>query len=69
MFGRHKNMSINTVKLYLVIIIMYVYHALINTLSAHMIHINLNMIFCTHTEHSLCLCLCQPEQGWQKITF
>ena len=26
------------------IIIMYIYHALINTLSAHMIHINLNMI-------------------------
>ena len=25
---------------------MYNYHALINALSAHMIHINLNMIFC-----------------------
>ena len=34
-----------------IIITMYVYHALINTLSAHMIHINLNMIFCTHVEH------------------
>ena len=33
------------------IIIMYIYHALINALSAHMIHINLNMIFCTHAEH------------------
>ena len=31
---------------------MYIYHALINALSAHMIHINLNMIFCTHVEHS-----------------
>ena len=31
---------------------MYIYHARINTLSAHMIHINLNMIFCTHVEHS-----------------
>ena len=31
---------------------MYIYHALINTLSAHMIHINLNMIFYTHVEHS-----------------
>ena len=31
---------------------MYIYHALINALSAHMIHINLNMIFYTHTEHS-----------------
>ena len=33
------------------IIIMYIYHVLINALSAHMIHINLNMIFCTHIEH------------------
>ena len=31
---------------------MYIYHALMNTLSAHMIHINLNMIFYTHVEHS-----------------
>ena len=38
--------------LYLIIIIMYIYHALINALSAHMIHINLNMIFATHVEHS-----------------
>ncbi len=35
-----------------IIIIMYIYHALINALSAHMIHINLNMIFYTHVEHS-----------------
>ena len=34
------------------LIIMYMYHALINALSAHMIHINLNMIFYTHVEHS-----------------
>ena len=34
-------------------IIMYIYHALINALSTHMIHINLNMIFHTHVEHSL----------------
>ena len=34
------------------IIIMYIYHALINALSAHMIHVNLNMIFYTHVEHS-----------------
>ena len=32
---------------------MYIYHALINALSAHMIHINLNMIYYTHVEHSL----------------
>ena len=31
---------------------MYIYHALINALSVHMIHINLNMIFYTHVEHS-----------------
>ena len=28
----------------IIIIIMYIYHALINALSAHMIHLNLNMI-------------------------
>ena len=31
---------------------MYIYRALINTLSAHMIHINLTLIFYTHVEHS-----------------
>ena len=31
---------------------MSIYHALINALSAHMIHINLNMIFYTPVEHS-----------------
>ena len=36
----------------LIIIIMYIYHALINALSAPLIHINLNMIFYTHVEHS-----------------
>ena len=34
------------------VIINHIYHALINALSAHMIHINLNMIFYTHVEHS-----------------
>ena len=29
---------------------MYIYHALINALSAHMIHINLNVIF--YVKHS-----------------
>ena len=32
--------------------IMYIYHALINTLSARMILINLNTVFYTHVEHS-----------------
>ena len=38
----------------MLIIIMYIYHALISALSAHIIHIiiNLNMIFYTHVEHS-----------------
>ena len=33
---------------------MYIYHVCINTLSAHIVHIiiNLNMIFYTHEEHS-----------------
>ena len=31
---------------------MHVYRALINALRARMIHINLNMIFYTHVEHS-----------------
>ena len=35
-----------------IIIIMYIYYALINALSGHMIHINLNVIFNTHVEHS-----------------
>ena len=35
-----------------IIIIKYIYHAIINALSAHMIHINVNMIFYTHVEHS-----------------
>ena len=31
---------------------MYIYHALIKALSAHMIHINLNMLFYRHVEYS-----------------
>ena len=31
---------------------MYIYHMLINALSALMIHINLNTMFCTHVENS-----------------
>ena len=29
---------------------MYIYHALVNALSAHMIHINVNLISYTHVE-------------------
>ena len=35
-----------------IIIIMYIYHALINALSAHIIHINLITIFYTYVEDS-----------------
>ena len=31
---------------------MYIYHALINALSAHMVYVNLKRIFYTHVEHS-----------------
>ena len=31
---------------------MYIDHELINALSVHIIHINLNVIFYTHVEHS-----------------
>ena len=36
----------------IIIIIVYIYHALINALSAYMIHINLNTVFYTHIEHN-----------------
>ena len=42
----------------LIIIIMYIYHALTNGLSAHVIHVNLNMIFYTHVEHSPTKTIC-----------
>ena len=38
--------------LYIYIIIMYIYRVLINALSTHIMHINLNIIFYTHVEHS-----------------
>ena len=38
--------------LIMTIIIMYVYHAIIDALSAHMIRDNLNTIFYTHVEQS-----------------
>ena len=34
------------------VVITYVYHALVNTLSAPVICINISMIFYTHAEHS-----------------
>ena len=36
----------------IIIVIIYTYYALINALSAHIIHINLNTIFYTHVEDS-----------------
>ena len=38
---------------FFLLIITYIYRALVNALSAHIIHINLNMIFYTHVKHSL----------------
>ena len=35
---------------FMIIIIMDIYHALINALGAHIIYINLNTIFCTYVE-------------------
>ena len=38
---------------HIIIIIMHtIYYALLNALSPHMIHVNLNMIFYIHVEHS-----------------
>ena len=45
-------MSTRTMIIIIIIIILYIYHAPINALSARMIHINLNMTFYTHVEHS-----------------
>ena len=36
----------------IILIIVYIYHALINALSAHIIHINLNTVFYTYVEDS-----------------
>ena len=47
----------------IIIIIMYIYHVLINTLSTHMIHINLNMISYTQVEHSPTKTAHQPTQS------
>ena len=47
-----KQNTIYHILYFIIIIIMYIYHALINALRAHMIHINLNMIFYTHVKHS-----------------
>ena len=48
----NQQQQIKLLQQFLFIIIMYIYHALINALSTHMIHINLNMIFYTHVEQS-----------------
>ena len=46
-----KNKQKKNTIIIIIIIIMYIYHAFINALSAHMIHIKLNTIFYTHVEH------------------
>ena len=47
-----KNITFPDLFIIIIIIIMYIYHAFINALSAHMIHVDLNTIFCTCVEHS-----------------
>ena len=44
--------KIHTVQVITIIIIIYIYHVIINALRTHMIHINVNTIFYTHVEHS-----------------
>ena len=48
----------------MIIIIMYIYHVLINALSAHMIPINLNMIFYTHVD----IPYQRPPQGVSNLS-
>ena len=50
--GYRDTTSVDINNIIIIIIIMCIYHALINALSTHMIHINLHMIFYTHVEHS-----------------
>ena len=47
----------------IIIIIMYIYHSLINALSAHMIHINLNAIFYTDSADLRC----KLSDQWEEI--
>ena len=54
-------MSIINVKVQLTII-MYIYHAFINALNDHMIHINLTTIFYTHVEHNTTKTVCNFRQ-------
>ena len=44
--------NINKLMVKKIIIIMCIHHVPINTLSTHMTHINLNILFYTHAEHS-----------------
>ena len=57
--------SVHVLMLAVIIIIMYIYHVLINALSAHMIHINLNMIFYTHVKHSPTKTI---YSNWEQLT-
>ena len=45
---KHRDRRRHAHRTTVIIIIMYIYRAPINALSAHIIIINLNMIFCTH---------------------
>ena len=53
--------------LIIIIIITYIYHALINVLSAHMIHINLNLARLTRTPLSTSDPLTRPELADRRL--
>ena len=36
----------------LMMMMMYIYHALFDALGVHIMHINLNTVFCTHVEYT-----------------
>ena len=56
-----------TFLLTILILIMCIYHALINALAAYMIHTNLNIIFYTHVEYSPTIVLMQFTQTQSSL--
>ena len=51
--GLYYKYSLANIKHTLLLLLMYIYHELIDALSTHMTHIDLNTIFYTHIEQSL----------------
>ena len=44
---------------------MYICHALINAMSARIIHCNLNAVFYTHIEDSMCMCFIELRKRFK----